>query len=532
MSSTTRRPGARACKPGAESLEGRTLLSKVLSGTDVDGDRWVLRLNGPGDVRVVNQPTEDGDFVPLGEPALIDSITFAGTDPRGSTLVGTVTRSEGGDGKVYFENMEQFGGNAIGVTGTVGIHVIDMPDFWLGRTSTAATTTGTPAAEINIRDGVNNLRFGGTDTTFTPEGGTPLNQNGRNDLVLVRLGLPYSAGTSIVIDRSITSGQAAQGTTAATQDGVQYSVFGRINMFQANAIEGNANLPSGQFVNQGGTLVISASATEPNAVEAGELTGQVIGQIGYVRVGGNATNFSVQTNDRISNFYIGGETNNVFVLAPQSLRHALFGRGMDTVNILAESVFVLQANRGAIGSQVITDRAAGQFLFGGDVINSQILSGYKQDLGTVFTQQFNANAGTVPPVQDGGTLQTVMIAGDVINSIFAASVGPLDDQFGTSEDLLLPHGRVNAKVEGQIINDAAVPDNPTQAFFAKNVHVTFGPVVPPNVAEPPFPHPGGPPMGSRLSPNLLPSNPNAPRRQARLSLHDRRAIINNGGRLD
>ena len=54
----------------------------------------------------------------------------------------------------------------------------------------------------------------------------------------------------------------------------------------------------------------------------------MIGQIGFVRIGGNATNFStVLTNSQIANFYVGGETNNVNVLAPTSIRNLYFGRG-------------------------------------------------------------------------------------------------------------------------------------------------------------------------------------------------------------
>ena len=108
----------------------------------------------------------------------------------------------------------------------------------------------------------------------------------------------------------------------------------------------------------------------------------------------------------------------------------------------------------------------------------------------------------------------MLIAGDVINSVFAASVEPFEGFFGTSEDLMIPGARINAKVEGSIMNDLEVPDNPTQAFFAENVHVAHGPVTPPNVAEPPFPHPGAAPSGPRLAKTLLPTDPNAPGRRS------------------
>ena len=67
---------------------------------------------------------------------------------------------------------------------------------------------------------------------------------------------------------------------------------------------GNAAFPSsgfsgGQFAQPGGGTIVT-SQPDP--------TQQITGQIGFVRVGGNATNFSVQTNDKVSDYYIGGET--------------------------------------------------------------------------------------------------------------------------------------------------------------------------------------------------------------------------------
>ena len=51
----------------------------------------------------------------------------------------------------------------------------------------------------------------------------------------------------------------------------------------------------------------------------------------------------------------------------------------------------------------------------------------------------------------------VLVAGDVTDSIFAASVQPFDGEFGTADDLLLPQGQITAKVEGMIDNTAATP---------------------------------------------------------------------------
>ena len=99
--------------------------------------------------------------------------------------------------------------------------------------------------------------------------------------------------------------------------------------------------------------------------------------IGTVRVGGNATNFTTLVYDttgtdgaRINNFSVGGETNNVLVVAPNGMQNAAFGAGMDTTDILTNVINTLQANRGAINSNVFVDRTISQVRLGGDVVNS------------------------------------------------------------------------------------------------------------------------------------------------------------------
>jgi hypothetical protein len=496
----TRRAGSRAFRPDPLMLETRRVLSAVVRGVDVDGDTWVLRLIGPGDLRVENQPDADDNFVPVGEPGLISQITIGGTLPLASRLEGRVQQASGGDGKVFFENLTHVGARGVSTPGPAGITTIDMPDFWLGHTSTQAPTPGADAGTIAIPQGIITLRFGGVDANFTPEGGTPLSQNGQNDPFRVNLGLPRSWGTSIIVDRIITNAQAATTSTGSpTQDSVTFNVRGRINLFQADAIEGNAAFPSSGFTNGGGTIVRSIpDATTDNPEGTG-----VTGQIGFVRVGNNATNFSVQTNDLISNYYVGGETNNVQILAPTGLRNAYFGKGMDTATIYTNELNTLQANRGALNSTVYAGFRAGQIIIGGDVSNTLFLAGYQVNPNVIFVSQTPPDL--IPVVRDEGAIGRVLIAGDVIDSVFAASVDPTGGFFGAPDSLEFPHGKITAKVEGSINNENETPDQPDQAFYAKNVFLKHGPVAPPNVVEAPFPHPGLPPSGPRLGKDLQPT---------------------------
>ncbi len=60
------------------------------------------------------------------------------------------------------------------------------------------------AGGINAPEGINTLRFGGVDTTFTPTGGTPLNQTNQNNEFVINLGPPIQGGTSIIVNKVIT----------------------------------------------------------------------------------------------------------------------------------------------------------------------------------------------------------------------------------------------------------------------------------------------------------------------------------------
>ncbi len=486
MSSLSRRPRPRALRPLPEALEGRQLLSKTITGTDPSGDRWVLKLIGPGDLRVTTQASSNGSAVPPNSPALINEITVAGASPHATRLVGRVTKTPTSAGRVFFQRLTEIGGPNISGTSGNGLLAVDMPNFWLGFTDPNAPLTRATEPAINIPDGVISLRFGGVDTTafFGSNAANSPATNNQSDQYAVNLGIPVDTGTSIIIDRSISNAQAAAtttGTTATpTQDSVLFNVSGRINLFQANAVDGNAAFPATGFQGGGGTLVVSSPSNAAG----------IVGAIGTVRVLGNATNFSTATSTRVGNFHVGGETNTVSLLSPSTVRNVSFGKGMDTVEVRAHDIRNLSANRGALNSTVITDREIFHARFGGDVVNTNLYAGYQQNLAQVFANQTAPT--TFPTAETGGAID-VAIAGSVINSVFAASVEPLvvgaTPNFGTAQDLFFPRGRITAKVEGRVDNAAATPDQPTKAFYARLVRRNNGPVLPPTVPEQPLPIP-------------------------------------------
>ena len=489
------RKNSRANRPVAEALETRQLLAASVKGVDLAGNHWLLRLSGPGDLRVTQQAdTTHTNGVPLGTPGLIDTITLTGTDPLHSRLYGKVTKKgSGSDGRVFFAHLTQIGGISPNVSGApLGIKLIDMPGFYLGQTSTSTTAT---EPNISIPQGTMTFRFGGADTTYTPTGGTPLNQNNKADTFVINLGLPYSWGTSVVVDTVTTDAQASTSSTnPPTQDGVEFLVTGRLNTFQANQIKGNTTIPSSGFLGGGGTVVQANQ----------ESLRSLVGPIGFVQVGGNATNFSVQTQDKISNYYIGGQTNNVQLLAVGGSRTVQFGKGMDSVTIYTDSIDTLQANAGAVGSEVTSAKQIKRITIGGDVTSTNVLAGYDQRLSTIFSNQ---SAPTTTTAQSTAAIKNVLIGGSIKNSIFAAAVDPLNGAYDSPQALFFPHSYIHAKVEGTIDNSTAAPDKPKQAFFAKQVAVTRGPVNPPNVPEAPYTNNGAPPYGHRVGAGLQPTIP-------------------------
>ena len=187
------------------------------------------------------------------------------------------------------------------------------------------------------------------DTTYTPSGGTPLNQSGLSNEFVVNLGPPIVEDEHhleqsdhrrrYVLDRQ------------PIQQSVTFVVNGRISLFQANEIDGNTTtgmVPT-QFISpaSSSTSLLPGGTYLVSDVGGGVTTGQ----IGDIRIGGNVTNFTAmalatdlftfpsptQTGPQVSNFFIGGETNNVILLLPPASRNVSFGRGMDNTFINTSS---------------------------------------------------------------------------------------------------------------------------------------------------------------------------------------------------
>ncbi len=465
---------------GMDILEDRKVLAQVVQGVDIDGDKWFLRLIGPGSLRVINQPDASGNPVPLGAPALIQSIEIAGTAPLSSRLVGEVKAASGGDGKVFFQNMSQFGGNSLTSNSNNGLFGVDIPDFWLGITQ--ANQTAAITATLSLNNGVNTLNFGGVDMTASPGGGIAApSSNSFADKAVIQLGIPSYLGTGVFVDKFVSNSKAAgTSTTPPINDSIQLEVVGRLNVFQANEVDGTATQASSGYIGGGGTVIRSSGEYLGQAIQS-----SISGAIGDVVVRNGATNLGIQSATLIRNINIGGETHNILALSADGIRYGKFGLGMDNVTIHTHTMSRLEANRGAVNSDVKVSRELGYFRSGGDVVDSTILSGLNQDLNTEFRSQSPAT-NTVADL--GGSIKA-LIAGNIIDSLFVASTEPYNGQYDSPDAIKLGGGRIQAKVEGTVDNSLVSPASPTQAFYAFKTEVTKGVVTPPNAPSTPVPSP-------------------------------------------
>jgi hypothetical protein len=548
--------------------------SAQVSGTDPDGAHWTLKLYGPGTLNVVD--TSGNAFIKgsSNTPDSIDTITIGGSITTETRLVGRVTPAPDGNSNVYFQNLVVTPTGELGRIDSgqvnnfkqqaLGIATIDMPDFYLAHTEISKPSGNSPlhsagstnasgipqpapqlAGSINIPGGVINLRFGGVNADYTPPGGTPLNQTGQSNEFAIQLGLPIVVGTSVIVNNITSDAEANSSSTSAPfQDMVTFLVNGRLNLFQANSISGNTDpsllptqfpastVPAANGLSPGGTYVISGGGTFGT------------GQVGDVRVGGNATNFTTLVEEyaltttpvegaldaKISNFFIGGETNNVILMAPSGSRNISFGLGMDATSINSLAISSLRVNRDATNSTVTSSRSIGNLFIGGNVENTNIQAGYAQSLfadtifpsGSAFTSgrgvfwgsqplsitnpKVSPDSGLIEPLAQNGGSITGRIAGNIVNSVISASVDPNPSNlmsasgtfehknqeifpFGAPDNLILPRGVINMKFEGTVDNStnpltASAPIN--AAFFAHNVHIKKGPVIPPSVPYEPY----------------------------------------------
>ena len=263
-----------------------------------------------------------------------------------------------------------------------------------------------------------------------------------------------------------------------------FEVAGRIDLFEANEIDGNTTYAPASQSFTGGTIL--GSFADP-------LSG-ITGEIGFVRIGGNATNFSVTTNntdlERLTCTSAARPTTST-ISPPAARVTSTSARVRRTSTILTHSIENLYANRDAnLNSTIVTtseppDRRQ-HGLRRRCVQHDDPLRLQSRNLATAAsTEVADAIPGRPagPPTSprrhhasDGpcrrATAQangmiTAFIAGNVTNSVFAASDSTdladprrLDQPESSASPATrsCPLGGSSRRVEGAIDNSTATPN--------------------------------------------------------------------------
>ncbi|MFO0950800.1 MAG: hypothetical protein U0835_06515 [Isosphaeraceae bacterium] len=119
---------------------------------------------------------------------------------------------------------------------------------------------------------------------------------------------------------------------------------------------------------------------------------------------------------------------------------------MDSVEIHTHVIDTIQANQGAVNSLVFVDRQIGMVDLGGDVVDTTVVSGVDQNYTSILNNisgqgSIFSSSPTAPPVpanaQPGGQI-TAHVAGDIMNSVFAASVQPFEGNYSSPNALVPP----------------------------------------------------------------------------------------------
>jgi len=254
-----------------------------------------------------------------------------------------------------------------------------------------------------------------------------------------------------------------------------------------NEIDGSTTNAPAPFASNGGTLVSVQTATAAGAA----------GPIGSVRVGTNATNFSVVTPDKI-NHVLRGRRNE----QRQSSRRnwvaqpPISARGWTPSRSRPIRSSGSSQNRGAINSNVTSDRQIGNIEFGGDVVGTTILSGYNQSLASAVGNPKHPDhpeSRRGRPDQGEYRWKRDQLGLRLLGSRRFRRVRLVRRLEVAARDDQRPHSGFDQQLGGDN------PQSPTAAFFAQSLKLTKGPVVPPAIPEAPY---SGP-----LTPASLPGIP-------------------------
>jgi hypothetical protein len=518
---------------------------KTLSGEDRQGNRWQLKLTGPGEIIVTDTTPTDGVL-----DDDINTITLVGTDPKLSSLHGEVAQSARAPtdftqlptrGTVLFNRLySENGVKAIVLNGFELTDTITPP----GSSTLSASETGlNQTTGIVINGSIGTLEFGGIDarfpSSFNPQPitisigapTTPVN-------VAANIRIDHIYNTSFDNTAFATGGSGMIPTGPLTTPTVTLFVNGQIKSLNVVSISQEPDL-STLFPPINNSLVKIPTQLIPTNSAALEFQFPIVGttgrtavqakSIGSLKVNGSTTNttfsrstvpFSNGTTglDSVGSAQFGGTTDAVAIDSKGSIGSVKLAKGLgSSVGVSKNPIYFgtpaaqngYAATPGTLGGQITTQANIGKLAVApsnlflqvsqdptqiqsgqngyptyvntpGTAIQSSLITaqgsiGKTHIVGNLVSSEIrsgynyaSAVAGT-EPVTNPSSIGPILIRGDLVDSVVAASYRPIDGIFGNGNDIA-GDGTITGGLDGNVFTTptGTTPlGNKGSGFFSK-----------------------------------------------------------------
>lgn len=463
---------------------------KDLTGEDRQGNRWEIKLTGPGEIIVTDTSPNDGVL-----DDNINTITLVGTSLTKTVVTGTVEQSARQPtdytqlatlGQVYFNSLQaQQGVKSIILNGFVLTDTLTPPG---STTLSAAETELNQTTGINLHGGVGTLDISGIDARF-PASFSPVPIS----VIIGNSTTPLTVKPDIRIDRIVntsyddtaftTNGTQTIPTGPLTSPTVSLVVNGTIANFNVVSITQEPDLSTLFPPVNNSTLTVPTEfiPTDTAALQYQFPTVGTTGRtsvqakaIGNIKVSGAATNVtfakaaqpfqnSLSGLDSLGTAQFGGTTDAVAIDSRGSIGGLKFAKGLGNAAGTSTNPINYGSNQslkgypasGLVGVQVVTEGNIGHLIAGpsGQFFQisqdpSQIQSGL-----TGYTTYVNRPGAAVTSslVAAAGSIGSTHIVGDVTNSEIKAGYN-YDTALGGSEGVTGASSVGPVNVRGNIVD--------------------------------------------------------------------------------
>ena len=496
---------------------GLTNEGKIVSGTDREGNLWVITVHGPGKVIVTDTTPNDGVL-----DDDINTIQLVGTNPRTTFVTGNVQASPRTLSNVTISE-RQFvpTGNVVfnQLLANSGVNSIELNGFILSSAVSPAVTTTTG---VFLYGGVKTLSFQDIEAAIDSANGvTPYS------IVIGTAGTPLKVAPSIYLHqiRNLVSSSTATTipTTPITTPSVQFIINGVLDNFDIVATSQGPVGAGFQFelpvVGTTGRTSVQATAvnrlnvrgsaknfTVSRAAQPFQTENSGLQYLKSANFGGNADAVGIDVSGPIGKLVFRrglGDPSGVFtargtggqLLPATSYGTATGGTGYPAAGYLGGTISARHIKKLVVGPANELTQTAQNPLFVQQTINGYPT--YTTNAGYSLTNAVVASSGSIDQISVTGTLLNtevktgfdytaflaglegtrapsrighVGVRGDLINSDISATVRPANHHYSRKTGVYGP-GSITGNVTGQAIDTGGVTGlgNTGAGVFARHL---------------------------------------------------------------